>query len=328
MKTTLLAALAVFAAHAATGQLTVSDDFSSDPIATGRWSFGAGSNANQQFSWSATAPAYAGDAAGSLAVRLNSSLPSARLQRPIGATLSGAVDFSLSVRFSMKVIAAPPDEALQIAFGLVQGGITGSNRTGSGSGPNMVPADVFHTVEFNYFPQPSTFDPSTPGPALSPAVFGAPKEGNAFNNFASYFESQSDLGANESGIKELPQEQTLQATLDFSSASQTLALTMFLVGVDGSLTLLNTEVPPMPLSPPPRFTTYDRNAPFQVDALAIMAYRDGYLASSTAPSLVADLVFQRFDLTSPIPEPGTALLVFCGIGVLAGRRRQRSRSAP
>jgi hypothetical protein len=324
MKKTILSCLAVLTAHAASAQVHIIEDFSTNPISTGRWSFGAGSNAQNQFSWSATAPAYAGDQSGSLAVHLNSSLPSVRLQRSIGTTLSGATDFSLAVRFSFTVTGAPEDEALQIAFGLVQGGITGANRTGSGFGASAVPADVFHTVEFNYFPQLSTFDPSAPGPTLTPAVFGAPKGGNAFNNFASHFEAASDLGGNSTGIKALPQSQTLQATLAYTSGNETLTLTMHAVNADGSLTLLNTEVPPLTLATPPSFSNYDRFSPFQVDALAIMAYRDGYLNSPSAPSLVADLTFQRFELFSPIPEPGAALLLVCGATLLAGDRRGRS----
>jgi hypothetical protein len=298
----LTAALAASSVHA------LVEDFSSDPFAT--WSFGVGDNSNSQFTWNTDLPKYTGDAAGSLTVNLNSSLPTARLDRPLGGSYTDTDSFTLATRFSFQVTSAPGDQFMQIAFGLVNSSLTGGDRTG---------ADVYHTVEFNYFPNVSTFFGT--GPTVSPAVFGANKAGNAFNNFAAFFFSEADLGDNTTGITELPQGLTLEATLTYNGAAKTLALTIHRVEADGSLTLLDIEQPPMSLISLPPFSNYDGAAPFVVDTLAIMAYRDGY-TSAADPSLVAAVTFERFEFTV-IPEPSTALLTLSALAALGllGRRR-------
>ena len=303
----LTAALAASSVHA------LVEDFSSDPFAT--WSFGVGDNSNSQFTWNTDLPKYTGDAAGSLTAHLNSSLPTARFDRALGGSYTDTDSFTLATRFSFAVTSAPGDQFMQIAFGLVNSAQTGGDRTGSAS----TSADVYHTVEFNYFPNVSTF--FSTGPTLSPAVFGANKSDNAFNNFAAFFFSEADLGDNTTGITELPQALTLQATLTYNGIAKTLSLTIHRVEADGSLTLLDIEQPPMSLTSLPPFTNYDGGAPFVVDTLAIMAYQDGFTTAAN-PSLEADVTFERFEFTV-IPEPSTALLTLGALAVvgLLGRRR-------
>ena len=289
------------------------EDFAANPFTT--WSFGIGNNANSQLAWNSSAPAvYSGDAVGSLSVHLNSSLPTARFQRPLGATLTDTDSFTLATRFSFNITSAPGDQFMQMAFGLVNSGLTGGDRTGSFS--NFGSDNTFHTVEFTYFPNDSFFS----GATLSPAVFGAQKSGgDAFGNFASIFGSGSDLGDNTVGITELPQNVTLEALLAYNGGTKVLTLTMNQVNPNGSLTLLNTELPALNLNG----SGYDSAFPYLVDSLAIMAYNDGF-TSSNAPSLVADLTFERFEfITAAIPEPSVALLVMLATACMVGRYRLR-----
>ncbi|MCS7047959.1 MAG: PEP-CTERM sorting domain-containing protein [Verrucomicrobiae bacterium] len=290
------------------------EDFSTSPFPT--WSFGVGDNSNSQFAWNNDAPKYSGDAPGSLTVNLNSALPTARLDRPIGATFTQSDNFTLKVRFSFNVISAPTDTAAQIAFGLVNSALTGGDRTGSFS--NFFSSDFFHTVEFNYFPQLSTWNPATPGPTLTPVVAGAQKGGgDAFSNFAAIFGPASDLGANPPPlITELPEDVVLEAVLDYDGFTRELSLTMYQVQSDGSLTLLLTGVPPLDLDT--QFS-YDTNYPFVVDTVAIMAYQDGYTDPNN-PSLVATVTFERIEF---IPEPTTGLLVGLGVTLAAISTRWR-----
>jgi hypothetical protein len=58
--------------------------------------------------------------------------------------------------------------------------------------------------------------------------------------------------------------------------------------------VLDTELTPLGLV---ASGSYDTNFPFRVDALAIMAYQDGY-TTNTDPSLVANLAFERFSFCS------------------------------
>src|ERR1035437_7041278 len=276
---------------------SLTETFSSNPFApTGNWSFGIGDNSNNQFAWTNTPAVCTGDSTGELDAHLNSSLPTARLQRPLAVTVTDTNDFTLTTRFSFHIISAPGEQGMQIAFGLVNSSLTGGDRTGTST--NFNSDNTFHTVEFNYFPNISTFFNS--GPTLSPAVTGAQTATNAdaFGNFASIFGPDSDLGDNTNGVTELPQDVTLEATLAYDGVSKTLTLTVSQVNSNGTLTPIDTELPPMDLVA----NGYNANFPFKVDTLAIMAYRDGFTTSDD-PSLVADLQFQGFDFTTSASAP-------------------------
>lgn len=301
--------------------LDIDENFSTDPLATSRWTVGIGNSL--PFTWNSNPPGFAGDAPGSLSVHLDSSQPTSRLQRPLGVTLTDTDDFVLTVQFSFAVISAPANQGVQMAFGLINSAATGGDRTGSVS--NFTSDNVFHTVEFNYFPNLSTFQQDTPGPTLTTAVFGARKNGgDAFSNFASLFGQDSDLGGNVTGIKELPQAVVLQATLSYSGSSKLLTLAIHQVNNDGSFTLLNTGVPPLNLQNPGGFSNYDGSFPFSVDSLAIIAYHDGFTTAGN-PSLVADMTFERFRISSPVPEPRVAALLIMAVASMQARRRWRER---
>ncbi|HXI83906.1 MAG TPA: PEP-CTERM sorting domain-containing protein [Verrucomicrobiae bacterium] len=287
-------AIAAFAAQSTLASTSLTENFSSNPFGT--WSFGIGDNSNNQFTWTNTPGVYTGDSNGELDVHLNSSLPTARLQRPLGVMVTDTNDFTLTTRFSFHIISAPGEQGMQIAFGLVNSSLTGGDRTGTST--NFNSDNTFHTVEFNYFPNVSTFFNS--GPTLTPAVTGAQTTSNAdaFGNFASIFGPDSDLGDNTNGVTELPQDVTLEATLAYDGASKTLALTVSQVNSNGTLTLIDTEVPSMDLVA----NGYNTNFPFRVDTLAIMAYQDGFTTTND-PSLVADLRFQGFDFTTSASAP-------------------------
>jgi hypothetical protein len=287
-------------------------DFSTNPLTSGSWSFGVGSNTASQFTYAASAPAYTGDATGSLGVHFDSSLPTARLQIPLGGTLGQSNSFSLSAVFSFNVTSAPSAQYMQFAFGLVNSTLTGGDRTGSGA--NYTSDNVFSSLEFNYFP-----NLGFSGPTLSPAVFGAQISGNdAFSNFAPGYGYDSRLGDNTTGITELPQNTLLKAELDYDGIAHTIALLMYLVGGDGTLTLLNTELQPVDLDTD---SSYHTNSPFSVDTLAIMAYNDGW-TSAVEPSLVGDMTFQRMEVKS-VPEPASLGMLATGATLLLRRRRRR-----
>jgi hypothetical protein len=196
---------------------------------------------------------------------------------------------------------------MQLAFGLVNSSLTGGDRTGTLS----TASNTFHTVEVNYFANVSG---SFGGPTLSPFVAGAQKGGGStFNNFASIFGPDADLGDNEApSITELPQAASLQASMIYTGGSKTLELLMYAVNPDGSLSLLSTEVPPLSLG---SSASYDTALPFLVDSLAIMAYKDGF-TTAVVPSLEGSMTFQSIAFTNVIPEPATYLLIGLGAFVI------------
>jgi len=290
---------------------TVTSNFSINPFTSG-WTFGAGSNVNNQFTWDQPNQA--------LDVHLNSSLPTARLDLALGTTLTTSTDFTLTSRFSFTITSAPNDEGMQIAFGLVNHSLTGGDRTGTSA--DFGSDNVFNTVEFNYFPNVSPTFGS--GRTLTPVAFGAQDplhpENDAFSNFASVFGSGSDLGDNVSpAINALPQSTLLQATLNYTASTKLLTLTLQQVNGDNSLTTLQTDVPALSLA--------SLSPSFSVDSLAIMAYHDGFdgdpFIDPNGTALVADVAFQQIGVVTPAPEPGTGLLLIgAGSGLaLLGRRR-------
>jgi hypothetical protein len=288
----VLAAVAL-ASQAGFAAVSFTENFSTNP--TNTWSYGIGDNTNTQIIWNASAPpAWAGDSVGELDVHLDSSLPTVRFQRLLGVTLTDTNSFTLSTVFSFNVINAPGDQQMQIAFGLVNSALTGGDRTGSPT--NFYSDNTFHTVEFDYFPNVSAL---FGGPTLTPTVFGAQVSSNAdaFSNIASIFGSDSDLGDNINGITALPQNVTLRADLVYNGATKTITLTMSQVNSNGTLTVLDTELPSLTLTS----SFYNVDFPFQVDSLAILAYQDGF-TTTDEPSLVADLRFQEFDFTSDLPQ--------------------------
>ncbi|MGD9720676.1 MAG: hypothetical protein AB7O59_16265 [Pirellulales bacterium] len=305
---TLLLAIAVSLLLASRAH-AVSDDFSTNPLAGGSpWSFGLGSNANGQFSWSP----------GELTVHIDTSLPTARLDLPLGITLGDSSSFLLSARFSFHVTSAPGDQFGNLSFGLTNHTLSGGDRTGTPMDFNS--ANTYHTVEFDYFPNVSDI---FGGPTLSPAVFGGP-DGSAFNNFASIFGPDSVLGDNTVGVTSLTQDVPLEAQLAYDGGTKTLTLNMYSVGPSESLTLINTELVPLDID---AFgTSYDPFNPFQVDTLSIMAYQDGF-TTPQAPSLLADVTFHSIGV-SLVPEPSALVLSSLGLlgvaamAVVRGRRRR------
>ena len=282
---------------------SLTETFSSNPFApTGNWLFGIGDNSNHQFTWTNTPAVYTGDPIGELDVHLNSSLPTARFQRPLGVIVTDTDDFTLTARFSFTITSAPEGQDMQIAFGLVNSTSTGGNRTGTAG--VYTDDDTFSTVEFDYFPNDNPWDPT-----LTPTVFGAQEPGfDAFGNigFVSF-----ELAANTNGVTNLPQRVTLQATLAYSGATKSFTLSISQVNSNGTLTLLDTELPALDLPGGQSvYSTYDTNFPFVVDTLAIMAYQDGFTTTDN-PSLVADLRFQKFDFTTSAspPQPPTDLSI-------------------
>jgi hypothetical protein len=291
-KFVLLLGLIVAIADSAVA-VSFTESFSTDP--TNMWSYGIGDNGHAQIIWNSTAPqAWTGDAIGALNVHLDSSLPTVRFQRPLGVTLTDTNSFTLSTIFSFNVISAPGDQLMQIAFGLVSSALSGGDRTGSLT--NFYSDNTFHTVEFDYFPNVSMM---FGGPTLTPTVFGAQVSSNAdaFSNIASIFGDASLLNTHTNGITSLPQNVTLRADLVYNGTTRTITLTMSQVNSNGTLTVLDTELPSLTLTS----SFYDASFPFQVDSLAIMAYHDGF-TTTNEPSLIADLQFQEFDFTDSLPQ--------------------------
>jgi len=121
-----------------------------------------------------TPPRFPGDSRGSLRVLYDTTLPQARISTPIGRMMSFDDDFEFGAILTIRSdgFFADPNGFSQIAFGLWNSSTTGPGRT-------LFPSDSFDLIEFDYFPNLTSFG----GPFISPSVFGGEVGGNAFFNF-------------------------------------------------------------------------------------------------------------------------------------------------
>ena len=309
-------------AHAA----GVSDNFSSNPLAAGSpWSFGIGSNANNQFVWNNNAPAYAGDAPGSLTVNLNSSLPTARFDDPLGTTLTDTSSFTVSAVFSLNMQSAA-GQFMQIAFGLTNSSSTGGDRTGS---PANYSAATIPTTRWSSIISRTSIR-SMGGPTITPSIFGAT---TAAMRSPISIRSSAPRAIWQITRAALPRYRQalrlLDAQVAYDGLTKTATLTVAQVNADGSLTPLDTQFP-IQMNLTDFGSGYDPSNPFVVNTLSIMAYQDGFTTSAD-PSLVATLVVQNISLSlvTAVPEPSTlAMLLIAGSTAALAARSYSSAPRP
>ncbi|HKB08155.1 MAG TPA: hypothetical protein VKF61_07760 [Candidatus Polarisedimenticolia bacterium] len=181
-----LAALALLCASTLSPlRAQVVERFAKDPLdGGGRHVFFAEGDAAARFTYLSDEPArFPGDRRGTLRVLYDTTLPAARLSTPLGRVLSLDADFEVGAILTIRSegFFADPNGFSQIAFGAWNAATTGIGRT-------SFPSDSFDLLEFDYFPNVTSFG----GPFLSPSVFGGNVGGNAFFNFA-FRSSEVDL---------------------------------------------------------------------------------------------------------------------------------------
>lgn len=217
-----------------------------------------------------SAPRFAGDRRGSLAVTYDSSAPTARYFRtfPGGFTQDDDFVFGSVLTIRPQGFAADPFGFHPISFSLFNSTTTGDERTGNVSDFR---ADTYDTLEFSYFPNVS---PLFGGPYLSPDVFGESVDADAFANFA-FSSIQLDLMP---GV-------TYLVLIEHSSADQTLTTKVFVLHPAGRA---------FPLEGGTTVTDLSGITGFLVNSLGISAYQDGF--NEFAPSGHSLLATVDYDL--------------------------------
>jgi hypothetical protein len=155
----------------------VVERFDADPLSNaGRNAFFTEGDVAARFTYLAEEQShFPADREGTLRVLYDTTLPAARISTPIGNVITTDADFDFGAILTIRSggFFADPNGFSQIAFGLWNAATTGLART-------SFPSDSFDLVEFDYFPNLTSFG----GPFLSPSVFGGNVAGNAFFNFA------------------------------------------------------------------------------------------------------------------------------------------------
>jgi len=269
--------LAFLSARAQGGTL-LHEQFADDPIAAGRASVTSGDAA--RFSRTPNA----------LTASYDTSLPTAKLAWPLGATLSSTRSFGLRVRATLlsEGFSADPNRFAQIAFGLVNSATTGDDRAGGHGG------DAFDAVTVDYFPNVS---PVFGGPSLGPTVI-------ASDTGASYFSSIQFPFNQEGGLDDespLPLDAPLEYQLDYDADASLLTLRVL---ADGAALPINVN---QPFFDPGGFdgdaTTIqlplDAGTLFSVDQFAILLWQDTFLPAGAAPNVRADWRFSEIMVSTP-----------------------------
>lgn len=230
-----------------------------DPLVAGApGAFHPEGEVGARFTWlPGTRPRFAADRRGSLRVLYDTTLPTGRIGLPLGTVLSFDDEFRFGAVLTIRSagFAADPNGFSQIAFGLWNGHTTGLGRT-------LFPSDAYDLVEFDWFPNVTSFG----GPFLSPSVFGGEVGGNAFFNFA--FQSAEVT---------LPFDVPLLCEGVYDPAARRLAVTV-------SRHVRGNQFEPVPGAA----VTVDLstlNPGFLVDTVGIAAYGEGW------PSLRAEVDF-------------------------------------
>jgi hypothetical protein len=253
---------------AAPARAAVVERFGSDPL-SGASPFFLEGEASPRFTFIASEPPhFQGDRRGTLRVLYDTTLPTARISKPLGEVLSLDENLSFGAVLTIRShgFAADPNGFSQIAFGLWNASTTGLGRT-------LFPSDSFDLLELDYFANVTEFG----GPFLSPTVFGGNAGGNAFFNFT--FQSREVA---------LPFDVPLLVQGRFDAAARTLTVSVrrhaggprFEAVPGAELTVDLSTVSPT----------------YLVDVLGIAAYGEGW------PSLRAEVDFDLLYF-GPLPPP-------------------------
>ncbi len=229
------------------------ETFADDPIASGRWSVVAGDDVSR----------FVYQPAGkSLLVHYDTSLPTARLVRWLGTTVTEQSTFVFRVGFTL-----PPDlyastlGYAQVAYGLLNSQTTGIDRAGYTTDPK-----AWDTMTFDYFPNILSWG----GPSLSPTIINSiPPEGDAGFYSAFNFTYGPETLLNDPGESDLPRGTPLVAEIAYDGGTHRATLRvlqngtpLFLDaggGIDGDVTTI---------------TTVQDGSPFSADRFGILPWED------------------------------------------------------
>ena len=255
----------------------LTETFNTSPFVGDGGSFTLKGPGVAQFTHLSNAPAFTGDPAGSLEVGYDTLEPATRLTAPLGMAVTETDTFSFGAVLTIRSAGfyADPNGFAQIAFGLINSTTTGLDRTGDILDFDN---DTFDMVEFNYFPNVSTF---FGGPFVSPTTLGAQVGTSAFNNVV--FSSLEFT---------LPLDTPLRVELTYDGGISILTGTIDSIAPDGTLMPLAATVPLDIFNPSGAFAVPIQGG-FTVDAIAISAYFDGFAfgQASVQVTLVYDELF-------------------------------------
>jgi hypothetical protein len=259
------------------------EDFSTDPIAAGRWTVLEGDAG--RFVYDAGAHA--------LTAHYDTALPTARLARNIGvsAAASGWCRFAVEFEIRSDGFYADPNGLAQIAFGLM-------NRTRTGPDRTSLAANSYDVLGLDYFPNVSE---EFGGPTLSPTIIIS-DPGTGFWN-AVRFEWGSETRLDDAGESPLPLDTRLTAQVDYAWDGGVGRATLRILRDQQALPINvgGTGNPPGTGGAdgdPTTIVTTLADGDFLVNMFGLLLWQDTWAIGS---SVVADVAFYRISVDARPP---------------------------
>lgn len=250
------------------------ETFADDPVAAGRWFVLSGEDGSR----------FAYDAADeALTAHYDTGLPTARLVRPLGRTLTHEDTFCCRVRFTMNSegFFAHDFFNAQIALGFLNLSTTGPDRAGFGTG-----AKAFDLVSFDYFPNITFFG----GPTLGTTIINSDAGQGYFAAINFEFGSETEL--NNPGEQDLPRDVLLTADIRYHAATARATLRV----LDGETPLIINAGGGLD-GDPTTITTRLTGPGFAVDAFGILLWED--TSAGGATTVKADVDFHDIEVCAP-----------------------------
>lgn len=240
-----------------------------------------------RLTWRDDAPAFAGDAPGSLVALYDSTLPAGAFGISLGRELGPDDTYTAAAVLVIESGGFVADENgfFQVSWGLWNTSTTGLNRTGDFE---SFAADTFDVIEFAWFPNVS---PLFGGPFLAPTIFGEAvgADPDAFGNASFLFDLEAAL----------PLDVPLLAVLRHRAAEDALTVQVYRIGPGGSVLPVNGAVGVVALD----FLT---SRAYAFDAVGPLLWHDGF--TGPEPAVRATLIYHRFVVTPGIVSDPAELL--------------------
>ena len=286
------------------GAISWTEDFSTDPIASGRWKVPAGQDYSR-FSYDS--------ASHFLTVHYDTFLPTAFCEHAVdpvsGRGICRTRDFEYEVTFRIRSAGffADPDGFAQIGWGMINSVTTGGNRAGyDPPGPPY----SFDVMTFDYFPNVSV---QFGGPTLAATAIHSDIGQGYYGAFEFPFGAESDLNQ-DLGDETIALDTEYTATVAFSAANQ-----MLVARVRHGENYLNIDADGSggPGGPDGDATTiqtfFYADDPLAMDRFALTAWQDS--GSPAGASVVADVDILAVSFSAPPSDKGDVN----GDGAIDGR---------
>ena len=271
----------VLGAASGTRAESFDEDFSTDPVAGGRWTLLDGQT--DRFVYDPVA--------GTLTARYDTALPTARLVRGLQGPVTDRHSFRCETQFELKApVQWSPEGLAQIAFGFLHRTLTGPDRTGSPAGDG----NAYNVLSLDYFPNVSEWG----GPTLSPTIINGDSGVGFLSPITIRFVYGQETYLDDPGEAPLPEDTPLTAYLEYAARTRQAVLR---VAGPGGLLPINVKgaagADGGSDGDPTTIITPMGGPGFQLDAFGLLLWQDGWApplpGGGLATTVKADVIFRR-----------------------------------